>query len=166
MWLLIAFILVPVVEIGLFIQVGGFIGLWPTLLIVILTAIAGTYLVRSQGRMALGQLQSSFSDMRDPTEPLVHGAMILFSGALLLTPGFFTDTVGFALLIPAVRTAVFQAIRKRVNIRSFSTQGAHGPQHPPHQNARDDVIDAEFTEIPDDAPRDESPRGASRWTKN
>ncbi len=95
MWLLIAFIAVPLIEIALFIQVGGFIGLWPTLLIVIATAIAGTYLVRSQGRMALSQLQRSFNDLRDPTEPLVHGAMILFSGALLLTPGFFTDAVGF-----------------------------------------------------------------------
>ena len=114
MWLLIAFIAVPMIEIALFIQVGGFIGLWPTLLIVVLTALAGTYLVRSQGQLALSEVKTSFSDMRDPTEPLVHGAMILFSGALLLTPGFFTDAVGFALLVPAVRKAVFKAIAARV----------------------------------------------------
>ncbi|MEP1767251.1 MAG: FxsA family protein [Sulfitobacter sp.] len=162
MWLLIAFIIVPVVEIALFIQVGGFIGLWPTLLIVILTAVAGTYLVRSQGRLALGQVQNSFSSMRDPTEPLVHGAMILFSGALLLTPGFFTDAVGFALLVPAIRHAAFNAIRARVNIQSFNATGTN--QH--HQNHRhdhaNDVIDGEYTELPDD----DAPRGTSGWTKN
>ena len=162
MWLLIAFIAVPVIEIALFIQVGGFIGLWPTILIVILTALAGTYLVRSQGRLALGQLQSSFSDLRDPTEPLVHGAMILFSGALLLTPGFFTDAVGFALLVPAFRQAVFKAVRSRVNIQSFGTPGA-GHQQPRHDpRGQSDIIEGEYSELPDDA----APRGNSGWTKN
>jgi len=159
MWLLIAFILVPVIEIALFIQVGGFIGLWPTLLIVIVTAIAGTYLVRSQGRLALSQLQHSFSDMKDPTEPLVHGAMILFSGALLLTPGFFTDFIGFALLVPGVRTYVFRAVRARINIQSFAAGAAQQPQHPQQDR---DIIDGEFTELPDD----DAPRGTSGWTKN
>jgi UPF0716 protein FxsA len=100
MWLLIAFIAVPLIEIALFIQVGGALGMWPTLAIVVITAVLGTWLVRSQGAATMGSLRNSFSDMRDPTEPLVHGAMILFSGALLLTPGFFTDAVGFALLVP------------------------------------------------------------------
>ncbi|MCX7565884.1 FxsA family protein [Sulfitobacter sp. F26169L] len=162
MWLLIAFIAVPVIEIALFIQVGGFIGLWPTLLIVILTALAGTYLVRSQGRLALGQLQSSFSDLRDPTEPLVHGAMILFSGALLLTPGFFTDAVGFALLVPAIRHSVFKAIRARVNVQSFSTSGASPHRGPTQPRRNDDIIDGEFIELPDD----DAPKGNSKWTKN
>lgn len=161
MWLLIAFIAVPLIEIALFIQVGGFIGLWPTLLIVVLTAMAGTYLVKSQGRMALHQLQSSFSEARDPTEPLVHGAMILFSGALLLTPGFFTDAVGFALLVPAVRTAAYKAIRARVKVQSFSTDGPARPHHP-GDHPRGDVIDGEFREIPDD----DAPGGTSGWTRH
>ena len=76
MWLLLLFIAVPLIEIGLFIQVGGWLGLWPTLGIVLLTAIAGTALVRSQGAQAMAQLRSSFDDLRDPTEPLAHGAMI------------------------------------------------------------------------------------------
>ncbi|MEH6646162.1 FxsA family protein [Sulfitobacter sp.] len=162
MWLLIAFIAIPVIEIALFIQVGGFIGLWPTLLIVILTAIAGTYLVRSQGRLALAQLQSSFNDLRDPTEPLVHGAMILFSGALLLTPGFFTDAVGFALLIPAVRQAAFKAIRARVKVQTFGTPGAGRPPQHPERTGGGDVIDGEFIELPDD----EAPKSSSGWTKH
>lgn len=163
MWLLIAFIAVPLIEIGLFIQVGGAIGLWPTLLIVLITAFLGTFLVRTQGALALGQLRSSFSDMRDPTEPLVHGAMILFAGALLLTPGFFTDAVGFSLLIPAVRSAAFNAIRARVNIQNFGTPGGGAPGYGPSDSgARGDVIDVDYHEIREN----DAPKGPSGWTKH
>jgi len=165
MWLFIAFLAVPLIEITLFIQVGGWIGLGWTLVTVVITAIIGTLLVRSQGAQAMGQLRSSFSDLRDPTEPLVHGAMILFSGALLLTPGFFTDAVGFALLIPGVRQALYQAIRSRVNIQTFGTpgQGQAGPQrHTPHMQADGDVIDGEYVEISE---QERHERGPSRWTK-
>ena len=162
MWLLIAFIAVPLIEITLFIQVGGAIGLGWTLAIVVITAILGTWLVRSQGAQAMGQLRTSFSDMRDPTEPLVHGAMILFSGALLLTPGFFTDGVGFALLIPGVRQALYKAIRSRVNIQSFGAPG--GTQaHQPRPDADGDIIDGEFHEISEDERQNKGPSG---WTKH
>jgi UPF0716 protein FxsA len=87
MWLFFLFLSVPLIEIALFIQVGGWIGLWPTLGIVVATAVAGTMLGRSQGSQALQRLRRSFDELRDPTETLAHGAMILFSGALLLTPG-------------------------------------------------------------------------------
>ena len=86
MWLLLAFIAVPMIEIALFIQVGGLIGLGWTLLIVLGTAILGTYLMRAQGAMALNNLKRSFSEMRDPSEPLADAAMILVAGVLLLTP--------------------------------------------------------------------------------
>ena len=141
MWLLIAFIAVPIIEIALFIQIGGFLGLFPTLAIVVLTAIAGTYLVRTQGLSVLSQLQSSFREMNDPSEPLVHGAMILFSGALLLTPGFFTDFIGFLLLIPNVRAAIFQKVRERINMqkanfetRFSSSQNVYEGEYEPVSN--------------------------------
>lgn len=156
MWLLIAFIAVPLIEIALFIQVGGAIGLAPTLLIVIVTAILGTYLVRKQGLEALSRVKSSFEQMNDPSEALAHGAMILFSGALLLTPGFFTDAVGFALLVPSVRLAVFNWARARVKVQTFSTGG--GPQR-----RQSDVIDAEYSEVP---PESNENRGPSGWTKD
>ena len=147
MYLFLAFLLVPIIEIALFIQVGGLIGLWPTLAIVVLTAVLGTALVRTQGRMALGQLQRSFADLGDPTEPLAHGAMILLSGALLLTPGFFTDAVGFALLVPAIRVAVFRYLKSKVTVARF--QMGPGPEfhdrRPPFDDG--DVIDGEFTEV-------------------
>ena len=134
MWLFLAFIAVPLIEITLFIQVGGAIGLGWTLAIVVSTAIIGTYLMRAQGALALGQIKSSLSEVRDPTEPLVHGAMILFAGALLLTPGFFTDALGFALLIPGVRTAALKAARSKVNVSSVHMGGTSGPRRPqPHR---------------------------------
>lgn len=166
MWLLIAFIAVPLIEITLFIQIGGVIGLGWTLAIVVVTAVLGTWLVRTQGAMALGQVKSSFSDMRDPTEPLVHGAMILFSGALLLTPGFFTDAVGFALLIPAVRQAAYRAIRARVNVQTFdSRKGPDRPQPNAHQArpGRGDVIEGEYRELSEE---ERAARGPSGWTKH
>ena len=155
MYLFLAFVLVPIVEIGLFIQVGGALGLWPTLGIVILTAFLGTWLVRAQGRLAIQQLQASFSQMNDPTEPLVHGAMILVSGVLLLTPGFFTDAVGFALLIPSLRMAVFNYFKTRVNIQSFQT-GAR----PTSTHSQGDVIDGEFEEV---RPSNQTPSKPSGW---
>ncbi|WP_164661504.1 FxsA family protein [Tropicibacter sp. Alg240-R139] len=157
MYLFLAFLLVPIIEIALFIQVGGLIGLWPTLAIVVLTAVLGTWLVRTQGRMAMGQLQGAFSNLDDPTEPLAHGAMILFSGALLLTPGFFTDAIGFALLVPGVRVGVFRYLRSKVTVSSFQ-MGAdprfqnmhsgfdrgHGAHHAGNPG---DVIDGEYEEV-------------------
>src|SRR6056297_3802248 len=155
MWLFAAFLLVPLIEIALFIQIGGAIGLWPTLGIVILTAILGTWLVRTQGMMAMGNLRRSFSELDDPTEPLAHGAMILVAGALLLTPGFFTDAVGFALLMPPVRVAVLAYLRKRVHVTRFE-MGRDAPR-PPHDPG---IIDGEYHEVdPASAPRTNPPAG-------
>ncbi|WP_171240460.1 FxsA family protein [Ruegeria sp. HKCCA5491] len=161
MYLFLAFLLVPIIEIALFIQVGGLIGLWPTLAIVVLTAILGTVLVRTQGRMALENLQRSFAELDDPTEPLAHGAMILLSGVLLLTPGFFTDAVGFALLIPGVWVAIFRYLKSKATITQF--QMGTGAQFrsgaDPFQ--QDDVIDGEFTEV---SPR-QNPSKPSKWVE-
>jgi len=157
MWLFLLFLAVPLVEIALFIQVGGLIGLWPTLAIVVLTAIAGTYLVRSQGLQVVRQVRGSFERLSDPTEPLAHGAMVLFSGALLLTPGFFTDAVGFALLVPPVRSAVYRFIRKRIRVETVSYGQNPGPRTGPD----DTTIEGSYEEVP---PSRRS--GPSGWTRD
>ena len=91
MWLLLLFILIPLLEIWLFILLGGFIGVYPTLLIILLTAILSTFLVKTQGINVLKEIQSKFNELENPTEPIAHGAMILFAGALLLcTAGYGT----------------------------------------------------------------------------
>ncbi|SFS84252.1 UPF0716 protein FxsA [Sulfitobacter marinus] len=165
MWLFLAFIAVPLIEIALFIQIGGAIGLGWTLAIVVVTALIGTSLMRAQGALALSQLRSSLSEIRDPTEPLVNGAMILFAGALLLTPGFFTDAVGFALLVPGIRAVLFGAIRSRVNVSgsvNFSG-GFANTRKQPHRPMQGDVIDGEYHELSEDEKRAQHPSG---WTKH
>ena len=154
MYLFLAFLAVPLIEIALFIQVGGLIGLWPTLGIVVLTAALGTWLVRTQGRLALGQLQRAFAELDDPTEPLAHAAMILVAGALLLTPGFFTDALGFALLMPPVRVAVFRYLRRRVTVARFEMGSTNGPRPGGHRpGGRGDVIDGDYTDVTPSRPR-------------
>jgi len=164
MWLFLLFLAVPLIEIALFIQVGGAIGLWPTLGVVVLTAILGTWLVRNQGALAMGNLRKSFSELDDPTEPLAHGAMILLAGALLLTPGFFTDAVGFALLMPPVRRAAFNYLRQRVKVQRFE-MGPNGPKTTRHpQNQREsDIIEGEYREV--DPPKNPT-HPSSGWTKH
>ncbi len=101
--LFLAFVFVPPIEIGLFILVGNRIGFWSTMAIVLLTAIIGANLVSRQGRGVLADIRQEFNEARFPARHLAHGAMILVSGALLVTPGFLTDVVGFALLSPQIR---------------------------------------------------------------
>ncbi|OIO55372.1 MAG: exlusion protein FxsA [Alphaproteobacteria bacterium CG_4_10_14_0_2_um_filter_63_37] len=112
--LLVLFIAVPLIEIGLFIQVGGWIGLWPTLLIVLLTAVIGAWHVRREGLGVIARLQHDLASGRPPARALVEGAVLLVAGALLLTPGFFTDAVGFTLLTPWARDKIFQTLKRRV----------------------------------------------------
>lgn len=153
--LFLLFLLVPIIEIALFIQVGGWIGLWPTLLIVVLTAFAGTHLLRQQGRQVMEQVRGSFADLRDPSEPLAHGAMVVFAGALLLTPGFFTDIVGLSLMIPAVRERAYRFLREKVE----RSPNVHFHVHQPGgQNSQ--TIDGEYEVVP---PKDRN--GPSKWTE-
>ena len=166
MWIFLAFLAVPVIEIALFIRVGGLIGLWPTLAIVVLTAMLGTVLVRSQGARAMADLRRSMAELGDPTAPLAHGAMILFAGALLLTPGFFTDACGLLLLIPQVREAVLHWLSTRVQVASFSMGGAtqgFGAQGFGRRDTGPGVIDGDFHEID---PTNLPPRGPSGWTRH
>ncbi|MBO9453961.1 FxsA family protein [Paracoccus sp. R12_1] len=182
MWLFWLFVAVPIIEIALFIQVGGLIGLWPTLAIVVLTAIIGTTLMRSQGAHAWGEVQQSFNEMRDPTRPLAHGVMILIAGMLLLTPGFFTDALGLSLLIPGVRDAVMRQVAKRVRVARFEMNSASMRSEPHRPPYGDGVIDGDYV-VEEDDPRTARPqtppdlppelphdppgrRGGSGWTRH
>ena len=101
--LLAMFIAIPIIEIGLFIEIGGWIGLWPTLAIVIVTAFAGTTLLRLQGLAVLQRAQASTARNELPVQEVFDGLCLLIAGILLLTPGFFTDAVGFMLFVPPFR---------------------------------------------------------------
>ena len=154
-WLFLLFLTVPLLEIALFISIGQAIGLLPTLATVVLTAIVGTWLVRSQGLSELGRLRRSLAGSGDAFDSIAHGAMILVAGLLLLTPGFFTDGVGFLLLVPAVRVLVTRAVAARIRESAvFVTPepGENWSEHGP-----DDVIDAEFDVIHEPRNRRDGP---------
>jgi UPF0716 protein FxsA len=159
MWLFVIFVVVPIIEIALFIEVGGFLGLWPTLAIVVLTALAGSALLRAQGFATLETLQNNLRTGGDPINPMAHGALILVAGVLLLTPGFFTDTVGLSLMIPRVRIWVIKWVASRIkdgSIKVYSNTNA-APRRP-----RDDsTLDGDYTVIDDDPEE----KGDSGWTK-
>ena len=105
-WLFLGFVIVPIIEIVLFIYVGSWIGIWPTIALVVVSAFVGSWLVSRQGRATWVQLRDDLAQGVVPTVPIVNGAMILVAGALLLTPGFLTDGLGLALLVPSVRDAI------------------------------------------------------------
>ncbi len=159
MWLFVIFVAIPLIEIGLFVQVGGLIGLWPTLGIVLVTAVVGTQLVRREGAREMANLRRAMNDLSDPAAPLAHGAMILLAGALLVTPGFFTDTLGILLLIRPVREAVMRYLRSRINVASF-TYGANTAR----PRAEDDVIDLTAKDVTQRDPR--ATHEPSGWTRH
>jgi len=101
--LLTIFIFVPILEIYVLISAGKIIGIWPTIGLIILTGIAGAYLLRTQGADVLSRINIALNKGELPTEELINGAMIFCGGLTLLTPGFCTDILGFAMLLPLTR---------------------------------------------------------------
>ena len=101
--LVVALIGVPIAEIALLIEVGSAIGTAATILLIVLTAVIGTALIRHQGMGAIAEIRSGIEANAPTLRPIMDGLFLLVAGALLLTPGFFTDAVGFAFLIPPVR---------------------------------------------------------------
>ena len=121
-------LIVPLIEIALFIQVGGAIGVWPTIGIVILTAVTGAVMLRRQGLAALRGVQSRLLAGENPGRLLADGAMILVAGVLLLTPGFLTDTIGLLLLIPAVRRWLFDRFAARLTVVAVQSRPRPRPR--------------------------------------
>ncbi len=104
--LLTAFIVMPILELWLLIKLGGHYGIVPTLLLVVLTGIAGAWMARTQGLMVLLTIQRELAEGRMPAPQMIDGVMILVAGVLLLTPGLITDAAGFLLLVPPVRALI------------------------------------------------------------
>lgn len=168
-----AFILVPIAEIAVFIEVGGVIGLWPTLGIVILTALVGTSLLRSQGLAAFGRAQTAMSEGRLPVEEVIHGFCLVIAGALLLTPGFLTDIAGFLLFVPPVRLLLARAAMKWF-AKNGTVHMHTGPGHPggpaggSYPGSNDPtIVDGEAEEVDPPRPQasndDTSASGSARW---
>jgi UPF0716 protein FxsA len=104
--LVIAFILVPLAELAVLIAVGQWIGLVPTLILLLVVSVAGAWLAKREGLAAWRRFQAALAQGRMPTVEVADGAMVLLAGALLLTPGFLSDVVGILLLLPPTRAIV------------------------------------------------------------
>ena len=153
--LLATFIAVPVIEIALFIEIGGWIGLWPTIAVVIVTAFAGTTLLRIQGLAVLQRAQESVVRNEPPIQEVFNGLCLLVAGVLLLTPGFFTDALGFMLFLPLFRrlagVGIWRWLLGRGHIHVGRSGG--GPAGSPGGNADGGpVIDGDFEEVNTPAP--------------
>jgi UPF0716 protein FxsA len=147
--LLVLFIVVPILEIGVFIQVGKWIGLWPTLGGIVMTALIGVALVRYQGFSVLKKAQSSVNEGRFPVAEVFDGLCLFIAGALLLMPGFLTDIVGFLLLVPPVRAILRRIVGSRMVASGRVEVWADGPP-PPSRNRGGIIIDADYEHVPEE----------------
>jgi UPF0716 protein FxsA len=136
--LLLLFIGIPVLELCIFMMLGNRIGIPTTLAIIVITAILGAYLTKSQGLKALRNYQTAVSSGKLPHEEVMDGLMILIAGAVLLTPGFLTDAIGFALLIPTVRDIVRAIVKTKMKEKIKVAGDAMGA--PPSRTSTQDVI--------------------------
>ncbi|MFO7772458.1 MAG: FxsA family protein [Dehalococcoidia bacterium] len=112
--LVLLFVVTPLVELAILIYLGTLIGVMYTILIVVATGLIGAILARHQGLATFSRIRSSIDRGVIPSEELLHGALILVGGLLLLTPGLVTDLVGFAMLIPQTRKIVANWLRRLI----------------------------------------------------
>jgi UPF0716 protein FxsA len=147
--LLVAFIAVPLLEIALFIEVGGWIGLGPTLALIVVSAVIGAWIMRQQGIGVLRRAQQQLAAGVLPVMEVFEGLCLLVAGALLLTPGFFTDALGALLLVPAARRALYRRLRHRIEAHVVD---ASGPRQHGARGRPGPTIEAEYEEIEDPGP--------------
>lgn len=163
-YLLLLLIVMPLVEIAVFITVGERIGLWPTLGLVVATAFLGAALLRVQGLAALGAARASLARDEFPVTQVFDGLCLLIAAALLITPGFVTDALGLVLFLPGFRAALrrtlwrYLAARGEVRVWTDAEELRTGPRPPGGPT----VIEGEFEEIPPEEESEGSGEGPQR----
>jgi UPF0716 protein FxsA len=155
-FLVLLFIVVPIVEIVVIVQVGELIGLWPTLALLLADALLGALLLRYEGRGAWRRFNQAIAERRFPGREVADGLMIAIGGTLLLTPGFVTDIFGFLLLIPPTRALARRLLRgyvtRRFTVVGVGDDGArthHGSAERPYDfDATAEEVDEEGPQLP------------------
>ena len=140
------FFLVPLFEIYLLIKIGGIIGAGPTVFLVVFTAVVGAWLLRQQGLSTFMRFQQSLARGQLPAHEMLEGLVLVMGGALLLTPGFFTDAIGFFCLLPPSRKLFVQWLMRRASV--------HIRAHHPEQRPGNRVFDGEYHESESDEDMD------------
>jgi UPF0716 protein FxsA len=128
--LVVVFIVVPILELAVIIQVGQEIGVLPTIAILILDSLLGSLLMRSQGRAAWRRFNEALAGGRPPAREVLDGVLIIFGGALLLTPGFLTDILGLLLLVPPTRAVFRGLLVRRLGARLVVSAAGRFPRGP------------------------------------
>jgi len=154
---IILFLVIPIVEIYILLEVGGIIGAFPTIILVVLTAVIGAGLLRQQGVSTLARFQQNMGQGKIPAQEMIEGVLLAVGGAFLMTPGFVTDTMGFLCLLPFSRKFIAQNIMKRSAGKMKAGVGAqmggftyqsYSEREPNDPN----VVEGEFTEIEENPP--------------
>jgi UPF0716 protein FxsA len=144
------FIIVPIAELAVIIQVGQIIGVWWTIGILILDSILGSMLMRSQGRVAWRRFNQAVGTGRIPAREVADGVLVIFGGALLLTPGFITDIAGILFLLPPTRALIrrlfLREAMRRITVSMMNVQVPRPPR-------RDDDIDGTAVDVDGRPPR-------------
>ena len=147
--LILLFIIVPIAELAVIIQVGQQIGVWWTIGILVADSILGSMLMRSQGRAAWRRFNVALQSGRPPAREVLDGVLVIFGGALLLTPGFITDIFGLVFLLPPTRALV-----RRVLVRRFADRMIASATRGQPAGRRPDVVDGTAVDVePDGLPR-------------
>jgi len=169
--LFILFVVVPILEIATFIQMGSLIGLGWTLFSILLTAVIGAFLVRQQGFKALNEARAQSENNEIPVTPVIHGVFILAAGLLLLTPGFVTDAIGFLFLVPPFRllvaAKVWAWINANMDVKMMHPGAGQGAPHQPNAGGGDfgTVIDGEAVEVEDGETPSKTSSDDSPWVR-
>lgn len=153
--LLLFFLFIPVVEIYLLIEVGSMLGAFTTVVLVVFTAVLGAWLLRIQGFSTLQRVRRSLAQGEIPAIEMLGGVLLIITGALLLTPGFFTDSIGFLLLVPAFRHRVVVWLLGHAHIIRGPGRGRRGsgyhPRGPAEQKSRGPrTLEGEYRKEDDD----------------
>ncbi len=138
------FLVIPIIEIFFLIKVGEIIGIWWTILLVVLTAVIGAGLLRQQGLSTLARFQQNMGQGKLPAQEMVEGILLAVGGALLMTPGFVTDTLGFLCLLPFSRKFIAANIIKRSAISMSARMGGFS------QGSNSNIYEGEYTEVEGD----------------
>jgi UPF0716 protein FxsA len=171
--LLVLFVVVPLVELYVIIQIGGAIGIIPTLLLLVADSIIGTMLMKSQGRAAWARFNEATSEGRIPAREVADGALIILGGAFLLTPGFITDIFGFLLLIPPTRALfrrsviglfakrnpyTYVGVKAAPHAERMWNERAARRRSGSHSQPNGDFVEGTASEVDDDEPAPERRR--------
>ena len=143
-WVLLAvlFVVVPLAEIYLLIQVGQVIGVWWTILLLVADSVLGSFLIKREGGRAWRALRDALQSHQMPARELADGALILFGGTLLLTPGFFSDVVGFFCVLPFTRPLARRLLTGFLSRRFLGGSAARTRRRPgPDSVVRGEVVD-------------------------